>query len=38
MAVDGDYVRVAVILKERWVSGGEQPGSGGRGGRNLAVT
>lgn len=28
VAVDGDYVRVAVILKEKGDFGGKQPGSG----------
>lgn len=31
VAVDGDYVRVAVILKEKVDLGGEQPGSGREG-------
>lgn len=28
VAVDGDYIRVAVILKEKGGFGDEQPGSG----------
>lgn len=38
VAVDGDYVRVAVILKEKVGLQDERPGSGEQGGRSLTMT